>query len=290
MKRYCRYMQTLLLGLIFPLAFTGTMACCGLRSTAKKQPSAAEQKHVERMEKQLADLAKHLEELRGLEQKRALNMERISKKITVLTKEKQELQRRLELASKGNGEAAPSTRGSDSGHANRCEAFAPIPRRGGASSRLRMRILKYSNGKMEIQVCNPTSAVVVFSPKGLYFVPAGDPRRAPQRMGAAGPFERYMSGRWTAASGTTEIAPYDRARLRLQVFCLDRSRRWPSDGYSFRVAAKRLPKDLANPIDSGVRRIMKGRRSFRKAGKEKGAVQRHIWKTRAENPYQLEGE
>ena len=75
--------------------------------------------------------------------------------------------------------------------------FGPMPMEGNKKSSLKMRVVTYqggTNGKMMVEVKNTTQAEESFHAKGLYFVPKGDPEKAPQRLGAAGPFEAKKNG------------------------------------------------------------------------------------------------
>src|SRR5688500_6814256 len=73
---------------------------------------------------------------------------------------------------------------------SQAKAFRAVP--GAAGEGLAMRTVGYSggtNGRMVIEVENGGTKRRQSAADGLYFVPAGDPEKAPQRLGAAGPFE-----------------------------------------------------------------------------------------------------
>ena len=155
---------------------------------------------------------------------------------------------------------------------------------------LRLRILGYHGRQMTIEVYNAGDRAQVFRTKGLYFVPLASGNNRPQRMGAAGPYEIWRFGAWQAAKGPTSVQPGTRMKTRLQVFCLDKGRRWPSNGQAFRLANGRLPQRLTQHIDSGVRRIVRHRSSYRGRPRMKRAVQRHIWRVRDAFVSPLDGE
>jgi hypothetical protein len=162
--------------------------------------------------------------------------------------------------------------------------FIPLPEVGGKNKQLEIRFVRYtggSSGKMIVDIRNKSSKRATFKAKGLFFVPQGDAERAPQRLGAAGPFEalgqQLDSIKLTA--GATK-------RLKLQVFCLDSHRSSPSSGQGFKVAKKRLPKRLQNTIESGAQRILRKP----KGGAANSEIQSHVWKTRNKKWIKLEGE
>jgi hypothetical protein len=235
-----------------------------------------------------------------------LNQERTEKKLAALEKELKKL--RAEVAKKNEllgklaalgkkaadvtgKSASPDTKSGSrpSGSGAAPKSTAPgtsAPLSAGKTSPLQMRILAYRNGKMQVEVYNPNARIRNFTPRGLYFVPVGTKRA--QRMGAAGPYEIWRFGTWQPATGYTAVPPNRRMRMRLQLFCLDRGRSWPSNAQRFTVARKRLPKRLLRPIRRGVKTIMRGRRRYRP--KARRAVQRHIWRMRRDMPSQLQGD
>ena len=70
--------------------------------------------------------------------------------------------------------------------------FIPLPEVGGKNKQIEIRFVRYtggSSGKMIVDIRNKSPKRATFKAKGLFFVPQGDAERAPQRLGAAGPFE-----------------------------------------------------------------------------------------------------
>jgi hypothetical protein len=167
------------------------------------------------------------------------------------------------------------------------KGFARLPALGRQGQSLRIRIVGYKGGKMHVQVRNIGATPATFKADGLYFVPEGDPARAPQRMGAAGPMEVALGGAWQRKQAH-RISARGIATIRLDVFCLDSHRSGPSDGQAFSVARRRLPKALRRRIVEGTSRIYsRARRAKRPA---RGAIQSYIWKTRNARWIKLQGE
>ena len=160
-----------------------------------------------------------------------------------------------------------------------------------AKTKLKLRIVRYTgstNGGMVVEVKNDSKRPQTFKAAGLFFVPRGNPDDAPQRLGATGPFEVQDDGAWKRKEKLA-IAPGQKVKLKLQLFCIDSHRSSPSASTPFRLAKKRLPKRLRQEIESGTRRILKSK----KAGTARGArddVQKHVWKTRNKKWIKLEGE
>ncbi len=70
------------------------------------------------------------------------------------------------------------------------DKFVPLPDVGDKAE-LQIRVVRYdgsTNGKMVVDVRNNGKTRTRFVAEGIYFIPAGDPEKAPQRLGAAGPF------------------------------------------------------------------------------------------------------
>jgi hypothetical protein len=162
--------------------------------------------------------------------------------------------------------------------------FIPLPEVGGKNKQIEIRFIRYtggSSGKMIVDIRNKSPKRATFKAKGLFFVPQGDAERAPQRLGAAGPFEAkgQQLNSIKLKAGATK-------RLKLQVFCLDSHRSSPSSGQNFKVAQKRLPKQLQNTIESGAKGILRKA----KGGAANSEIQSHVWKTRNKKWIKLEGE
>lgn len=170
--------------------------------------------------------------------------------------------------------------------------FGPLPRMGKADkSDLKIRVVQYTgstNGGMIVEVRNDGDKPQTFKAEGLYFVPNGDPERAPQRLGAAGPFEQQVNNDWRNRENLS-IAPNQKVKLKLQVFCIDSHRASPSSATGFKIAKKRLPKELRAEIEGGTRDILR-KSKVRNAKRAKSAVQSHVWNTRNKKWIKLQGE
>jgi hypothetical protein len=170
-------------------------------------------------------------------------------------------------------------------------AFGPIPVEGKTKTSLQMRVVEYkggTNGKMLIEVRNDGAKVEAFKAKGIYFVPDGEAEKAPQRLGAAGPFEAQLQGEWTTMKDL-KVQPGAVVQMKLDVFCIDSHRASPNSSTKFSFATKRLPKELTKKIESGTKHLMKEKKVKNAIG-AKGAVQGYIWKTRDAKWIKLQGE
>jgi hypothetical protein len=169
--------------------------------------------------------------------------------------------------------------------ASAAPSFQPLPPQGDHATALQIRVVRYTggvHGKMIIEVRNRGAREEGFSARGLYFVPAVAPERAPQREGAAGAFEvASLPSRPKAAS--ISLRPGQTARLDLQTFCLDSHRPSPRPGQAYRVASRRLPAVLERGIESGAASILE-------SGGDAGAIQQLVWTTRNQRWIVLEGE
>ena len=180
---------------------------------------------------------------------------------------------------------------SAAGTARADRAFRPLP---GASG-LKMRTVAYdgsTNGRMIIEVKNTARTARRFEAAGLYFIPEGDPEKAPQRLGAAGPFQiatDRTDGKPGAALETLQIAAGQTVRLELHVFCIDSHRPSPTSQTPFRLAARRMPKALRQKIQAGTSTIVR-KHSGKLAPAATGEIQSHVWKARDEKWIKLEGE
>ncbi len=164
--------------------------------------------------------------------------------------------------------------------------FVALPPAGKAKNGLQLRVVRYtggSSGKMVIDVRNKGQREATFVAKGLFFVPAGNPDSAPQRLGAAGPFEDGQGQRTERVS----LAPGKTMRLRLQVFCLDSHRSSPGAEQGFSVARKRLPKNLSRKISTGAKRALDQADAPEAAT---SVIQSQVWKARNKKWIKLEGE
>lgn len=173
------------------------------------------------------------------------------------------------------------------GSAQARSGYGSLPALGGKGKTLRIKIIGYKGGKMHVKVRNVGRASVAFRADGLFFVPAGKPERAPQRMGAAGPMEVSEAGTWKRKMAH-RIGAKKTATFRLDVFCLDSHRASPSDGQAFSVAKKRLPKRLRRKIVEGSNRIYRKAKRYKRPSRR--AIQGYIWKTRNKRWIKLQGE
>lgn len=165
--------------------------------------------------------------------------------------------------------------------------FVPLPELGGKDAGLQARFVGYQDQKVTIQVQNVTRQARSFQSAGLFFVPDGDPDKAPQRMGAAGPFEVQEQGRWRDEQDL-KVAPGQTVTLRLKVFCLDSHRASPANGQSFRFAKQRLPNALRKDIEQDATSINTSE-AYAPAAKS-SAIQQKVWKHRNKSWIKLEGE
>ncbi|MCA9664463.1 MAG: hypothetical protein KC503_02710 [Myxococcales bacterium] len=158
---------------------------------------------------------------------------------------------------------------------------------------LRIRFVRYtggSSGRMIIDVKNVGKQAARFDPRGVYFVPQGDPEKAPQRLGAAGPLAVDKQGSWVDTQKLM-VRPGKSVRVSLQVFCLDSHRSSPASSQKFSVANKLLPKSLRREITHGVADVYKANAAkARPAAEATPAAQSHVWKTRNKKWIKLQGE
>lgn len=168
--------------------------------------------------------------------------------------------------------------------------YQPLPAKDGARSHVQIRIIKYTggtNGEMVVEVYNPGTRPQVFSAQGLYFVPDGDPEQAPQRLGAAGPFQAKLQGEWRRVE-SLEVAPKARVRLRLQVFCIDSHRGSPAATHTFHLGKQRLPKDLRGRIETNTQTALRKHKGNVSAAKAE--IQSGVWQARDKKWIELDGE
>ena len=167
--------------------------------------------------------------------------------------------------------------------------YARLPKLNSQGGTLRIKIVGYRGGKMHVKVKNLGRSTGEFRADGLYFVPGGDPEKAPQRMGAAGPLEVAEGATWKRRR-SAKVGAGKTVSIKIQVFCLDSHRASPSDGQSFSVARKRLPKRLRKQIVSGTDRLYQSAKRRARRSSPKSAVQSYIWKTRNQRWIKLQGE
>lgn len=170
------------------------------------------------------------------------------------------------------------------------DKFVPLADLGGKGEDLQIRVVRYdgsTNGKMVVDVRNAGKSRTRFVAEGIYFIPAGDPEKAPQRLGAAGPFT-VVGQKAPASLQELALQPGETRQLQLDVFCIDSHRGSPSSSTSFSVAGKRMPKELRQAIASDAQKII--RRNKGDVEKSKSEIQSTTWKARDSKWIELEGE
>jgi hypothetical protein len=173
------------------------------------------------------------------------------------------------------------------------EKFHSVPKSGKGKSKLQLRVVAYNgstNGTLTVEVKNPTGKPLTFSAEGLYFVPDGDPDKAPQRLGAVGPMQIAEGDDDRDDDGEVEsvtIPAEDSVTLSLEVFCIDSHRASPSASTDFTIAKKRMPKQLVRDIDRDARKAAKSAGSYEAANDD---IQGAVWKNRNKKWVELDGE
>ena len=168
-----------------------------------------------------------------------------------------------------------------------------MPDASGAEKNIQIRFVKYdgsTNGEMVVQVKNTGKTTANFRAEGLFFVPDGSPEKAPQRLGASGPFSESAVGKGGKRIHQEKLAlaAGESKTLRLEVFCIDSHRSSPSSSTQFSLAKKKLPKKMQQTMKSSNQAIYKKNKgSLRKS---KSAVQSNMWKVRDADWVKLEGE
>ncbi|HTE53772.1 MAG TPA: hypothetical protein VK698_23115 [Kofleriaceae bacterium] len=171
------------------------------------------------------------------------------------------------------------------------DKFVPLPDLGGKGETLKIRVVRYdgsTNGKMVVDVRNTGKSSTKFVAEGIYFVPGGDPEKAPQRLGAAGPFTVVGSKASPSSQQELILQPGETRQLQLDVFCIDSHRGSPSPSTSFSVAGKRMPKELRQTIATDAAKII--RRNQGDVEKSKSEIQSTTWQARDRKWIKLEGE
>ena len=170
--------------------------------------------------------------------------------------------------------------------------FVTMPEAKASTENLKIRFVEYdgsTNGAMVVEVKNIGRTSAKFDSDGLFFVPKGDPEKAPQRLGAAGPFTEIAGKKQIVRqNGELAIAAGETKRLRLEVFCIDSHRSSPSTSTKFTIAANKLPKSLRKELKTSNQQIYRSNKGDLK--KSKSAVQSNMWKTRDKKWIKLEGE
>lgn len=170
--------------------------------------------------------------------------------------------------------------------------FDSIPATNTKTRGLTMKVVGYdgsTNGEMTVVVKNSKGKRVLFDPSGLYFVPQMDPEKAPQRLGAAGPYEIFVDGKWVAYQKPTLIPAKGIRKVRLQLFCLDSHRSSPNSSTPFRLSKKRLSKKLRQTLKAETKKARAGGGHY-KSAPVKSRQQNVIWENRDKEWEELEGE
>jgi hypothetical protein len=168
-------------------------------------------------------------------------------------------------------------------------AFKPVP-----GTKLEIRAVQYdgsTNGTLTVQVRNKDKTVQKFAASGLYFIPEGDPDKAPQRLGAVGPMQLAKG----PAQERTElaIAAGETVELNLDVFCIDSHRSSPTPQHKFNIGATRMPKELSATIENRATKSVEEAKSSGHAkprAAAKSRIQSEVWKSRDSKWIKLDGE
>jgi hypothetical protein len=175
------------------------------------------------------------------------------------------------------------------------QGFAPLPPALSAQpgEGLLARVVRYdgsTNGQMVVELNNPTSAPIVFSAEGLYFVPQVKADVAPQRLGAVGGFDASDApGAAPRRDERLTVKPGQTVQAHLDVFCIDSHRASPDRGVAFRIGKTRLPKALTQAIDSEARPAAQAQGGYA-APAAKASTQSAVWKNRDAKWIPLDGE
>ena len=158
---------------------------------------------------------------------------------------------------------------------------------------LQLRVVSYDgavNGELTVEIKNTGRVATTFNASGLYFVPDGDPDRAPQRLGAVGPMQ-LLAGGEAAPERKDEVAIAAGATVQvtLDVFCIDSHRPSPTSETPFTVARARMPKRLAEEIDVVGARAA-GSVGGYAAPAAKSRIQSDVWQARDAKWVPLAGE
>ena len=170
------------------------------------------------------------------------------------------------------------------------DKFVPLPDLGDKAE-LQIRVVRYdgsTNGKMVVDVRNPGKTRTRFVAEGIYFIPAGDPEKAPQRLGAAGPFTVVGHEAGPPSQQELILQPGETRQLQLDVFCIDSHRSSPSSSTRFSVAGKPMPRELRQTIASDAAKIIS--RNKGDVAKSKDEIQSTTWRARDRKWIKLEGE
>ncbi|MSP16911.1 MAG: hypothetical protein EXR73_09920 [Myxococcales bacterium] len=172
------------------------------------------------------------------------------------------------------------------------EDFAPLPTDGPAkASGIKLRVVGYeggTNGELIVEIKNTGAKGEAFSAKGLYFVPGEQADKAPQRVGAVGPYQVMTDKGWERKD-QLEVAPGKVVKLKLDVYCIDSHRASPSSATKFTMAKTKVPKDLTEAISRAADEKAQANGGYA-APASKSAVQGEVWKNRDKKWIKLDGE
>lgn len=172
-------------------------------------------------------------------------------------------------------------------------AFVPVPPIPGETAQpLALRVIGYdgsTNGEISVEVKNTGATPQTFAAQGLFFVPQLPANQAPQRLGAVGPMQVEQGPGTFAREERLLLAPGQKALVKLDVFCIDSHRGSPTSSTPFRLAKRRLPKELTASIDSDARQAADSAGGFA-APAAKSSVQGEVWKNRDKKWIAVEGE
>jgi hypothetical protein len=170
--------------------------------------------------------------------------------------------------------------------------FGAVP-----DAKVEVRAIQYDgsvNGRLHVQVKNPTKTAQKFSAKGLYFVPEGNPDTAPQRLGAVGPMQLATDGKADGKEiSELDVAPGATVDVVIDVFCIDSHRSSPSPQNTFSVGVKRMPKELAQTIENRADAAVGAARASGNAAPRpaaKSSIQGEVWRSRDSKWIELDGE
>jgi hypothetical protein len=173
------------------------------------------------------------------------------------------------------------------------QRFHSVPRSGKGPSPLQLKVIAYdggTNGELTVEIKNTAGRPMRFAAEGLYFVPDGDPDTAPQRLGAVGPLRLATDDDVDEArQGAIQIAAGASVKVTLDVFCIDSHRASPSSNNTFTLGTKRLPKALAQTIETRAKRAAKDAGGYA-APAATSAIQSEVWKARDARWIELDGE
>ncbi len=167
-----------------------------------------------------------------------------------------------------------------------------MPKLDGSSGDLKIRWVGYkggTNGAMIVEVKNAGAKTAKFVADGLYFVPQGDPEKAPQRLGAAGPLQIVDGNNTRQHVESLTLKPGETRKVSLDVFCIDSHRSSPNSSTQFKVANKRMPKKLRSELKTSNQAIYRKHKGAA-APAAKSEVQSNMWKVRDKDWVKLEGE